>query len=397
MKKIAFFTTGIPDPYQGGSGIFNFYILKRLIEKEYFIDCYFRVNKKFIQNNTNSKFLNDFKKKLNSINFIYTDDIKIRKINFFYSHLSEIHYFNKCKQIVKNLNLNYDSYISLDLGWAVALSRKKNCISILGDPYHSRIINGDDSSVYSLKKIFLKLRALSTYSKMVMWKINNHFSQNEGYFLGSFSKQHVQEYKKKGLNCNELNWFSPYVDEIKIKKDYSIHKYFTLTHIGDLGTTASRKNLNFLLRCLKILSKKINNKIKIKFIGRYDKKIESTFKNIEFEYTGYLENLDDEINNSDAMISVSDYPVGIRTRILTSLSYGLPCIAHISSSLGLHRLKHGENILFCHDTLSFVECVENLMHIKGLPEKIGKNSRDLWLKNYNPLINVDQILKIVNC
>ena len=53
MKKIAFFTTGIPDPYQGGSGIFNFYILKRLIEKEYFIDCYFRVNKKFIQNNTN--------------------------------------------------------------------------------------------------------------------------------------------------------------------------------------------------------------------------------------------------------------------------------------------------------------------------------------------------------
>ena len=96
-------------------------------------------------------------------------------------------------------------------------------------------------------------------------------------------------------------------------------------------------------------------------------------------------------------IDISDYPVGIRTRILTSLSYGLPCIAHISSSLGLHRLKHGENILFCHDTLSFVECVENLMHIKGLPEKIGKNSRDLWLKNYNPLINVDQILKIVNC
>jgi len=31
------------------------------------------------------------------------------------------------------------------------------------------------------------------------------------------------------------------------------------------------------------------------------------------------------------------------------------------------------------------------------PEKIGKKSRDLWLKYYNPLINVDKILKIVNC
>ena len=124
---------------------------------------------------------------------------------------------------------------------------------------------------------------------------------------------------------------------------------------------------------------------------------EMIVKNIEFEYTGYLENLDNEINNSDAMISVSDYPVGTRTRILSSLSYGLPCIAHISSALGLHRLKHEEHILFCHDKMSFVECVEKLMNVNGLPEKIGKKSRDLWLKYYNPLINVDKILNIVNC
>ena len=108
------------------------------------------------------------------------------------------------------------------------------------------------------------------------------------------------------MNCKEIDWFSPYVDETKTKKNYLINEIFTLTHIGDLGTTASRKNLNFLLSCLKILSQKITGKIKIKFIGRYKKKLISPFKNIEFEYTGYLENLDNEIN-SDAMISVSDY------------------------------------------------------------------------------------------
>ena len=104
MKKIGFFSTGIPDPNQGGSGIFNYHILKRLIEKEYFVDSYFRVSKSFIENNTNSKFLNKIKNKLNSINFIYEDNIKIRKINFFYSHLSEIHYFKK--RILKKLFLN---------------------------------------------------------------------------------------------------------------------------------------------------------------------------------------------------------------------------------------------------------------------------------------------------
>ena len=397
MKKIGFFSTGIPDPNQGGSGIFNYHILKRLIDKGYLIDSFFRVSKSFIENNTNSKFLNTIKNNLNSINFIYEDDIKIKKINFFFNHLSEIHYFNKSIEVVKNLSINYDSYISLDLGWAIALSQKKNCVSILGDPYHSRVIHGDDTNIFSLKKNFLKFRALSTSTKMVMKKINNHFEKNDKILLGSFSKQHAEEYSKKGLNCKEIDWFSPYVDETKTKKNYLINEIFTLTHIGDLGTTASRKNLNFLLSCLKILSQKINSKIKIKFIGRYKKKLISPFKNIEFEYTGYLENLDNEINSSDAMISVSDYPVGTRTRILSSLSYGLPCIAHISSALGLHRLKHEEHILFCHDKMSFVECVEKLMNVNGLPEKIGKKSRDLWLKYYNPLINVDKILKIVNC
>ena len=83
MKKIGFFSTGIPDPNQGGSGIFNYHILKRLIDKGYLIDSFFRVSKSFIENNTNSKFLNTIKNNLNSINFIYEDDIKIKKIKFF--------------------------------------------------------------------------------------------------------------------------------------------------------------------------------------------------------------------------------------------------------------------------------------------------------------------------
>ena len=74
-----------------------------MIEKKYLVDSYFRVSKSFIENNTNSKFLNKIKNKLNSINFIYEDNIKIRKINFFYSHLSEIHYFNKSIEVINQI------------------------------------------------------------------------------------------------------------------------------------------------------------------------------------------------------------------------------------------------------------------------------------------------------
>ena len=71
MKKIAFFSTGIPDPNQGGSGIFNYYLIKRLLEKNNLIDCFFRVNKKFLQNHTNSNFFKKFKKDLNLVHFVY--------------------------------------------------------------------------------------------------------------------------------------------------------------------------------------------------------------------------------------------------------------------------------------------------------------------------------------
>ena len=44
-----------------------------------------------------------------------------------------------------------------------------------------------------------------------MKKINNHFEKNDKILLGSFSKQHAEEYSKKGLNCKEIDWF--FVDE----------------------------------------------------------------------------------------------------------------------------------------------------------------------------------------
>lgn len=399
MKNIGFFSTGIPDPNQGGSGIFNYYLLKRLIEKKNKIDVFLRVNKSFLKNHSNSKFLNSIKDNLNSINFIYEDNIKIKKLNFFYSHLADVHYVKKSLEVINNIKKKYDAHISLDLGWAISLAqtKKNNCISVLGDPYHARVLNSFHSSIFSLKNNFLKLRAYSTCLSSELKKINNLIIQNKNFYIGSFSKQHAEEYSLKGLNCQELSWFSPFVEEKNMNIEKVNNDFFTLTHMGDLGTTASKMNLIFLLNSLKILSQALNRIIKIKFIGRFKKKLKSPYRNIIFEYTGYLENIDHELSSSDATISVSNYPVGTRTRILSSLSYGVPCIAHKSASLGLHKLIHKKHILFCDSPLTFADCVLLLINNKNLSNEISKESRKIWLQEFNPLINVDKILNIINC
>jgi glycosyltransferase involved in cell wall biosynthesis len=394
MKKIAFFSTGIPDPNQGGSGIFNYYLIKRLLEKNNLVDCFFRVNKKFLDNHTNPYLFEKFKKDLNYLHFV--NEKKTKNIFSFGRILLEgAHHVSECKNVVFNLKKKYDAYISLDLGWAIALDNFDNCISVLGDPYHARVIHSIRGKNLLPMNYYRKIRALSCISSKTMSSLAPIL--NNRTFLGSFSKQHAEEYRSKGVNCQTLDWFSPDVGEIFVKKHFFLNNQFNLCHIGDLQTTASRKNIYFLKKSLSILSKNINKKIVITFIGRFKEKITSSYSNIEFRYLGFVENLSLELKKYDALISVSDYPVGTRTRIISALSHGLPCISHFAASFGLHQLKHGHDILFCKNAIEFAENINLLIKDKNLQIKISRNSRLTWLKYFNPTKNVDKILKIVNC
>jgi glycosyltransferase involved in cell wall biosynthesis len=394
MKKIAFFSTGIPDPNQGGSGIFNYYLIKRLLEKNYLVDCFFRVDKEFLNNHNNFSFLKKFEKKLDLVNFVYEKKEK----NFFTfgeKFLYKIHHVAECENAVLNLKKKYDAYISLDLGWAIALNNLDNCLSILGDPYHARVINSTKKNFFSLLYYYKTLRALSCISKKTIKPLA--LILNKRKCVGSFSLHHTEEYKVKGINCKLLDWFSPEVDEIYVKKNFFLGEQINLCHLGDLETTASKNNIEFLRNSLNILSKKINKKIIITFIGRFKKKIISPYSNIEFRYLGFVENLSLEFNKFDALISVSDYPVGVRTRIISALSHGVPCISHYAASYGLYQLKSGHDILFCKNSNEFAENINLLCNDKNLQIKLSYNSRQTWLKYFNPKTNVDKILKIVNC
>ena len=94
---------------------------------------------------------------------------------------------------------------------------------------------------------------------------------------------------------------------------------------------------------------------------------------------------------------MADYPVGTRTRLVTAMSLGMPCIAHVSSSLGLHQLKNGNDILFCNDEDDFVNQVLFLASNIKKQKEISRNARASWLKYFNPKINVQRLLDKINC
>lgn len=394
MKKIAFFSTGIPDDSQGGTGIFNSNIINELINRKYSIDVFLRTDKNFFKKYKDNINFEYYKSNTNSFNII-EQKIFTKNLNFFYNHLKDIYWVDGCIQIVKNLNVEYDAFISMDLGWAIALSEKKNVISFLGDPYSDRI-NSSLKCGFNFFNIFRKYRAISTGSKMVNKKLGNILNSKDR-IVCSFSKHHAKKFNSENFNCIQVNGFSNYVSDEKIKKIFLNKETFVIAHLGDLNTTASRKNLDFLNKSIDLISNELKKKIILKFIGRYSEKKIFSKKNVEVIYSGFVKDINSELIKCDAVVSAADYPVGIRQRIISSLSLGMPCIAHTSVSYGLHQLTHGYDILYCQNPNEFVNCVNLLMEDLNLQKKLSNNARNTWLKNFNPRTNIDYILKKINC
>ena len=197
MKKIAFFSTGVPDDTQGGSGIFNYNIINELINRKYSIDVFLRSDKYFFEKYKVNVNLEYYRSNTNSFNII-EQKTSTKNLNFFYSHLKDVYWVDGCIQIVKNLNVEYDAFISMDLGWAIALSEKKNVISFLGDPYCDRV-NNSLKIGFNFLNIFRKYRAISTGVKMVNKKLGNILN-SEDRTVCSFSKYHAEKYINKKLN-----------------------------------------------------------------------------------------------------------------------------------------------------------------------------------------------------
>jgi glycosyltransferase involved in cell wall biosynthesis len=397
-KKVALFTNGYPDPTQGGSGIFNYYVLLELIKRGYKVDAYFKYSSIFFSTKINQKYFSKFRKKINKIYFV--KDFFFNKFYYIFLFgsflLKYLHGYKICKEFIQKVPRKYDAYISLDLGWALSLKDFSNCLCVLGDPKHLTLLE-QNKNIKSLKSIFHCIKAKTMGSRIALSKIGQELKSKK-IIVGSFSRHHADEYSRKGLKCQSLEWFSPEVkiSDIKLKKKINFNNSIKFLHVGDLTTTGSKKDdlYNFDDIC-KILIKKKRD-IEFKFVGRYQKMDQSNFDSIKFIYTGYVKSLTKVFNSSDIFLYLKKYSVGTRTRILTAMSYGMPVIADVSVKLGLHRLKNKFNIFLIKDLNEFSKVIDDLIINPDILKKISINARNTWEKYYNPKKNVPLLLNKIN-
>ena len=393
-KRVAFYSTGIPDPSQGGSGIFNYYVIKALLENGYEVDGYFRAAKWFLQAHTVETHLGELKAR--GLNCVIIDEEYFRRRRLFgLELLLDSHQVAVCSSVVDEVVKSRESYvahIAHDLGWIVALAgRVAPVVGIVGDPLPNRLRHGYALRWDSPSSWLIRLQAVSAGSRWVVRSLANRL--NGKIVLGSLSPYHAKEYQDKGLVCEHFRWFSSEVTPRSEKRTRKANGVFRMLHVGDLATTASNQMLRYWMQRLLPELASLSFMVEIRFVGRRRQQLESVWKNIRLITLGHEESLDSEFQNCDAFFSPMQYPVGTRTRILTAMSYGVPSIADPSASQGLPELVPEHDIFYGRDPVAIRSIIQTLYESPDLVERVGKNAREKWEQLFQPRPNVAAILE----
>ncbi|KPK56535.1 MAG: hypothetical protein AMS22_00910 [Thiotrichales bacterium SG8_50] len=395
-KRVVLFSTGIPDPTQGGSGIFNYYVARELLRRGDSVQAFFRVNERFLQDHTVGQHLEELSGYGLEYSFVHERPYE-RTLDFGYKLLRRAHQAAVCEQVVRSLGEEvnkYDAIVALDLGWALALADVRvPALAMLGDPLPARLQYGRRYSWWSPTsvKAWMQMKSLFTVStqEQLARALAGQLS------IGSFSPHHANEYRAQGIACQHFPWFSAEVDNRPRTTANVPADRLRLLHVGTLESTASRNMLSYWKGELLPRLGRLNFMIDITFVGRGAEQIRSEWPNINIRNNGYEESLDNEFANADVFLSPMKYRVGTRTRILTALSYGIPVIADNSSADGLPELTNRNNIFYASDPEQVAELLEELRMHPQLVRTASANARATWERHYNPVQNVNALLRSV--
>lgn len=97
---------------------------------------------------------------------------------------------------------------------------------------------------------------------------------------------------------------------------------------------------------------------------------------------GYVKDLSDLFENIRISVAPLRYGAGVKGKIVTSLSYGVPCVATSIAAEGM-GLKDGENILIADSPSQFAESILRLYNSPNLWENLSTNGLDFVKQNFS--------------
>lgn len=210
---------------------------------------------------------------------------------------------------------------------------------------------------------------------------------------GASAAHYAEWFKRfKGLE-NTLYFRTPVQDPVGGKWKDKMLQYAQkrekakIIFVGNLSATATRWALRFLVReVVPELEKKYDmTKLEIHHIGlgKLGKEFESFGKLPYVRMRGYVENIDGEFLDADLVLEPTPVDLGIRSRIVTSFSYGSCVVTHLANTAGIPEIVHNENALVSVSGDGFANEIVRALNDVVLRRRLQENARKTFEKYFS--------------
>ena len=390
MSRVLLLSTGIPDPTQGGSGIFDHYVANELVARGHDTDALLRVSPEFLRDHTAGQHLAALEARGLRTTLVPQTEGPSR-LHAGGAFLRASHAVATCRAALRALGPldRYDACLSFDLGWAIALGDAPlRSVRLLADPLPDRLRwqPGQPGGLLARGLRAVRIASIARAYRVAV----RDLARTPGTTLGSFSPREAAQLREAGIPVTHFRWFAP--GPRTVRRDAGRSDRFVVLHVGDLATTASRRMLAYWGELLPALAA-LPFPIELRLVGRSRRSaVPEAPANVTIVMTDHVASLEDEFASADAFLSPIPYPVGVRTRIVTALAHGIPVIADVSAAGGLPELRHDEDILFTRTPHEIGGALRRLHDDPGAAVRIGAAGRAAWERHHRPEHNVPLLI-----
>jgi len=209
----------------------------------------------------------------------------------------------------------------------------------------------------------------------------------------------LSEYEKSML-ARDYGVYNTFVIPIVLEIPGSKSSYENRKDIAFIGGYQHTPNVDAVMYFVENIWPKVKERIKgVKFYIIGSKPTVEILALPEHDediiVTGFIESLDPYLDNIRLTLAPLRYGAGIKGKIGSSLSYGVPCIASKVGAEGM-GLTHGENILMSSEENNFVDNLVTAYNDHKTWDSLSKAGLSFVEKNYSVTATRHKLLALMN-
>lgn len=293
-------------------------------------------------------------------------DFSLSRFRKGYAHRSQVSRFVRNEEIDIVISYGWDA-----LQAASQVSRP--VIALLGDPiarpflyrrtlFPDSRLRGRHRFILSIHRLFLRAWAAMSSRRLL----------RRAQIVGAFAHHHAREYELlSGRRVDYVQtpvYVSQNVPLSKVPSHSQVDKGpLRLGLIGHLNGTATLQGLSEFQRSLlpRIAELVSSGSISLKIAGGYIEavpvELRESLEKSGALFVGQVWPPEDFFSDIDLLLVPTSIPLGIRVRILTAQTLGIPVLAHESAKLGIPELANSENSYLYETAHDFASKISELM------------------------------------